>query len=246
MSQRYIGSYRPARLPLGARGERIRAVLGHVYGGSVVTGVRGAGHLLHPPAFVPDAGESVGWPGLGVTAAPGHDRSEPRRLEQPAPPGCRLPCSPADTRLWPGGARPPRFRVTPAAGGIARPTVHGSGLLPGTRCPQPRVAPSSGTRRSSSAPANGHVRASRSRCHSVRSVGGLTRLIGPSEPSSPGPADTPGYDGQTTSPSRTTSDSAWQDSWKRIHPSRTVPSASRCASPAPAASQLSRAPVSSN
>lgn len=245
MPQRYIGSYRPARLPLGARGERIRAALGHLYGRSVMTGVRGAGHPLHPAAFVPDAGESVGWPG----------RASPRLpativLNPTARPACtpRLPAPLLTDRhtAVSRGRRQPRFRVMPAGGGNARPTVHGSGQLPGKRCPQPRVAPSSGTRRSSSAPANGLVRASPSRCHSVRSVGGLPCLIGPSEPSSSGPADTPGYDGQTTSPSRTTSDSASQDSWKRIHPSRTVPSASRCASPAPAASQLSRAPVSSN
>ncbi|MFE7098930.1 alpha/beta fold hydrolase [Streptomyces erythrochromogenes] len=38
-------------------------VLGHSYGGSVITGVRGAGHLVHLAAFVPDAGESAA--GLG-------------------------------------------------------------------------------------------------------------------------------------------------------------------------------------
>ncbi|GAA5017045.1 alpha/beta hydrolase [Streptomyces siamensis] len=34
-------------------------VLGHSYGGSVITGVRGAGHLVYLAAFVPDAGESA-------------------------------------------------------------------------------------------------------------------------------------------------------------------------------------------
>lgn len=34
-------------------------VLGHSYGGSVITGVRGAGHLVHLTAFVPDTGESA-------------------------------------------------------------------------------------------------------------------------------------------------------------------------------------------
>ncbi|MFD6228858.1 alpha/beta fold hydrolase [Streptomyces sp. NPDC060232] len=38
-------------------------VLGHSYGGSVITGVRGAGHLVYLAAFVPDAGESAA--GLG-------------------------------------------------------------------------------------------------------------------------------------------------------------------------------------
>lgn len=38
-------------------------VLGHSYGGSVITGVRGAGHLVYLAAFVPDAGESPA--GLG-------------------------------------------------------------------------------------------------------------------------------------------------------------------------------------
>ncbi|MFI0960576.1 alpha/beta fold hydrolase [Streptomyces sp. NPDC021080] len=34
-------------------------VLGHSYGGSVITGVRGAGHLVYLAAFVPDVGESA-------------------------------------------------------------------------------------------------------------------------------------------------------------------------------------------
>ncbi|MFI9171759.1 alpha/beta fold hydrolase [Streptomyces lincolnensis] len=34
-------------------------VLGHSYGGSVITGVRGAGHLVYLAAFIPDAGESA-------------------------------------------------------------------------------------------------------------------------------------------------------------------------------------------
>ncbi|MFJ6754736.1 alpha/beta hydrolase [Streptomyces sp. NPDC091273] len=38
-------------------------VLGHSYGGSVITGVRGARHLVYLAAFVPDVGESAA--GLG-------------------------------------------------------------------------------------------------------------------------------------------------------------------------------------
>lgn len=38
-------------------------LLGHSYGGSVITGVRGARHLVHLAAFVPDVGESAA--GLG-------------------------------------------------------------------------------------------------------------------------------------------------------------------------------------
>ena len=38
-------------------------VLGHSYGGSVITGLRGVGHLVCLAAFVPDAGESAA--GLG-------------------------------------------------------------------------------------------------------------------------------------------------------------------------------------
>ncbi|MFJ7416639.1 alpha/beta hydrolase [Streptomyces sp. NPDC098077] len=34
-------------------------LLGHSYGGSVITGVRGAGHLVYLAAFVPDTGESA-------------------------------------------------------------------------------------------------------------------------------------------------------------------------------------------
>jgi pimeloyl-ACP methyl ester carboxylesterase len=41
-------------------------VLGHSYGGSVITGLRGAGHLVYLAAFVPDAGESAA--GLGGTS----------------------------------------------------------------------------------------------------------------------------------------------------------------------------------
>ncbi|MFB6510490.1 alpha/beta fold hydrolase [Streptomyces virginiae] len=52
-------------------------VLGHSYGGSVITGVRGAGHLVYLAAFVPDAGESAA--GLGGASARLRDaiRSEP-------------------------------------------------------------------------------------------------------------------------------------------------------------------------
>lgn len=38
-------------------------LLGHSYGGSVITGVRGAGHLVYLAAFVPDTGQSAA--GLG-------------------------------------------------------------------------------------------------------------------------------------------------------------------------------------
>jgi pimeloyl-ACP methyl ester carboxylesterase len=38
-------------------------VLGHSYGGSVITGLRSVGHLVYLAAFVPDAGESAA--GLG-------------------------------------------------------------------------------------------------------------------------------------------------------------------------------------
>jgi predicted alpha/beta hydrolase len=36
-------------------------VLGHSYGGSVITGLTGVGHLVHLAAFVPDVGESAAW-----------------------------------------------------------------------------------------------------------------------------------------------------------------------------------------
>lgn len=38
-------------------------LLGHSYGGSVITGVRGARHLAYLAAFVPDTGESAAGPG---------------------------------------------------------------------------------------------------------------------------------------------------------------------------------------
>ncbi|MEY2231306.1 alpha/beta fold hydrolase [Streptomyces sp. BF23-19] len=50
-------------------------VLGHSYGGSVITGVRGAGHLVYLAAFVPDAGESAA--GLGGASARLRDAIRP-------------------------------------------------------------------------------------------------------------------------------------------------------------------------
>jgi hypothetical protein len=48
-------------------------MLGHSYGGSVITGVRGAGHLVYLAAFVPDVGESAAGLGGRVPAAEGCD-----------------------------------------------------------------------------------------------------------------------------------------------------------------------------
>ncbi|MFG2196655.1 alpha/beta fold hydrolase [Streptomyces sp. NPDC048639] len=50
-------------------------VLGHSYGGSVITGLRGAGHLVYLAAFVPDAGESAA--GLGGASAQLRDAIRP-------------------------------------------------------------------------------------------------------------------------------------------------------------------------
>ncbi|MFI2317234.1 alpha/beta hydrolase [Streptomyces sp. CB00072] len=55
-------------------------VLGHSYGGSVITGVRGAGHLVYLTAFVPDTGESAATlggasPRLQEAIEPGPDGS---------------------------------------------------------------------------------------------------------------------------------------------------------------------------
>ncbi|MEV7558620.1 alpha/beta hydrolase [Streptomyces sp. NPDC089795] len=50
-------------------------VLGHSYGGSVITGVRGAGHLVYLAAFVPDTGESAA--GLGGASARLRDAIRP-------------------------------------------------------------------------------------------------------------------------------------------------------------------------
>ncbi|MFE5680083.1 alpha/beta hydrolase [Streptomyces erythrochromogenes] len=55
-------------------------VLGHSYGGSVITGVHGAGHLVYLAAFVPDAGESAAAlggasPQLRDAVVPGPDGS---------------------------------------------------------------------------------------------------------------------------------------------------------------------------
>ncbi|MEH0516555.1 alpha/beta hydrolase [Streptomyces sp. B21-106] len=54
------------------------AVLGHSYGGSVITGLRGAGHLVCLAAFVPDVGESAAGlggasPVLQAAIGPEHD-----------------------------------------------------------------------------------------------------------------------------------------------------------------------------
>jgi pimeloyl-ACP methyl ester carboxylesterase len=50
-------------------------VLGHSYGGSVITGVRGAGHLVYLAAFVPDVGESAA--GLGGASPQLRDAIKP-------------------------------------------------------------------------------------------------------------------------------------------------------------------------
>jgi pimeloyl-ACP methyl ester carboxylesterase len=50
-------------------------VLGHSYGGSVITGVRGAGHLIYLAAFVLDTGESAA--GLGGATPQLHDAINP-------------------------------------------------------------------------------------------------------------------------------------------------------------------------
>ncbi|MFD8805506.1 alpha/beta fold hydrolase [Streptomyces sp. NPDC059597] len=63
-------------------------LLGHSYGGSVITGVRGAGHLVYLAAFVPDTGESAA--ALGGASA---------RLRQAIRPG-----SDGSTRLDPARA----------------------------------------------------------------------------------------------------------------------------------------------
>jgi len=63
-------------------------VLGHSYGGSVITGLRGVRHLVYLAAFVPDAGESAASLGGGSPAL--------RDAILPAPGGA--------TRLDPAGA----------------------------------------------------------------------------------------------------------------------------------------------
>ncbi|CAM5624863.1 Alpha/beta hydrolase OS=Streptomyces cyaneofuscatus OX=66883 GN=G3I52_00215 PE=4 SV=1 [Streptomyces cyaneofuscatus] len=89
-------------------------LLGHSYGGSVITGVRGARHLVYLAAFVLDAGESAG-SGRGVRGTPGRDQARARRIDQPVPrPGrrCPLPRLPRTTRR-PGDrpAPPPSPRL---------------------------------------------------------------------------------------------------------------------------------------
>ncbi|WP_327260203.1 alpha/beta hydrolase [Streptomyces sp. NBC_01232] len=51
-------------------------VLGHSYGGSVITGLRGARHLVYLAAFVPDAGESAA--GLGGASPQLQDAISPQ------------------------------------------------------------------------------------------------------------------------------------------------------------------------
>ncbi|MDX5568066.1 alpha/beta hydrolase [Streptomyces sp. ID05-04B] len=50
-------------------------VLGHSYGGSVITGLRGVGHLVYLAAFVPDVGESAA--GLGGASPQLQDAIDP-------------------------------------------------------------------------------------------------------------------------------------------------------------------------
>jgi pimeloyl-ACP methyl ester carboxylesterase len=51
-------------------------VLGHSYGGSVITGLRGVGRLVYLAAFVPDVGESAA--GLGGASNQLKSAIEPR------------------------------------------------------------------------------------------------------------------------------------------------------------------------
>ncbi|WP_258047268.1 alpha/beta hydrolase [Streptomyces sp. SM13] len=64
-------------------------VLGHSYGGSVITGVRGARHLVYLAAFVPDTGESAAALGgassrLRAAISPGPDGSTSLRPDRAA------------------------------------------------------------------------------------------------------------------------------------------------------------------
>lgn len=63
-------------------------VLGHSYGGSVITGVRGVAHLVYLAAFVPDASESAASLGARLNSS-----RRPLSLSRMA----RAPCTPA----WP-------------------------------------------------------------------------------------------------------------------------------------------------
>ncbi|MET9928953.1 MULTISPECIES: alpha/beta hydrolase [unclassified Streptomyces] len=61
-------------------------LLGHSYGGSVITGVRGARHLVYLAAFVPDVGESAAGlggasPQLRDAVVPGEGRGGTTRLD---------------------------------------------------------------------------------------------------------------------------------------------------------------------
>ncbi|MFF2717064.1 alpha/beta hydrolase [Streptomyces sp. NPDC058011] len=69
-----------------AASEEPPLLLGHSYGGSVITGVRGARHLVYLAAFVPDVGESAAGlggasPQLRDAVVPGEGRGGTTRLD---------------------------------------------------------------------------------------------------------------------------------------------------------------------
>ncbi|WP_435296339.1 alpha/beta hydrolase [Streptomyces sp. YPW6] len=91
-------------------------LLGHSYGGSVITGVRGARHLVHLASFVPDAGESA--------AALGGASAELRDAIRPEPDG--------STSLRPDRAADVLYHDCPGplagrAVGLLRPQASGCG-----------------------------------------------------------------------------------------------------------------------
>ncbi|WP_411084727.1 alpha/beta fold hydrolase [Streptomyces sp. cmx-18-6] len=96
--------------------EEPAVLLGHSYGGSVITGVRGALHLVYLAAFVPDAGESA--------AALGGASSRLREAIVPGPDGT--------TSLHPGRAVDALYGDCPGplaawAVGLLRPQAPGCG-----------------------------------------------------------------------------------------------------------------------
>lgn len=106
--------------------------LGHSYGGSVITGLRGAGHLVHLAAFVPDVGESAATlggasPQLRDAINPGPDGSTSLYPDRAA---CTLygDC-PAPLAAW---AVACCVRKPPVAGEASRSAAAGSAVPPPT------------------------------------------------------------------------------------------------------------------
>lgn len=116
-------------------------VLGHSYGGSVITGVRGAAHLVYLAAFVLDTGESA-----AVWAVRPNSSRTPSSLSRTARPPC-TPASPSTPSTATAQTPSPRGRSAccvrkPRAADEESPSITAGRRLPRPTSSAHRTAPS--------------------------------------------------------------------------------------------------------